>query len=233
MPDKPSKSPASSRYGQDDFYKAKARAENVPARSYFKLEQMDKELDLFREGDKVLDLGCYPGSWTLYAARHIGTTGRVLGIDTKEVTIALPANAKTRIQDAQYFLQQDAKVPPLNIIISDMAPHTIGDYSTSHWESADLVNLVIDIAATKLLPGGCMLAKLFDGGERNKILDRMNTLFKECKVLRPDAVRKESFELYIAGLVRKEVDTQVPLLYRPPEPKSRPKPSVPQDFSGW
>ncbi|CAJ1356510.1 unnamed protein product [Effrenium voratum] len=111
-------------YTPDEYWTRRAREEGVPARAYYKLEELDRRLSLFRPGHKVLDLGCWPGSWTLYAARKIGAKGRVLGIDLKEVDFPLPKNAQTRVEDARHF--RGANVPMLDVIISDMAPKTIG-----------------------------------------------------------------------------------------------------------
>eukprot|EP00434_Breviolum_minutum_P002400 symbB.v1.2.002120.t1/scaffold106.1/size366728/8 len=111
-------------YTADEYWTRRAREEGVPARAYYKLEELDRRLELFHAGDKVLDLGCWPGSWTLYAARKIGKRGRVLGIDLKEVDFPLPDNAKTRVEDAYKF--KGSNVPMLDVVISDMAPRTIG-----------------------------------------------------------------------------------------------------------
>ena len=55
-----------------DYYFLKAKQENYPARSVYKLKEMDKAFRLFKHGMKVLDLGAAPGSWTLYAAERVG-----------------------------------------------------------------------------------------------------------------------------------------------------------------
>lgn len=58
-----------------------------------------------------MDLGCWPGSWTLYAARRVGSRGRVLGIDLKAVDFELPRNAQTRVEDARHFRGSNAARP--------------------------------------------------------------------------------------------------------------------------
>jgi len=50
------------RHRHDKFFR-KAREEGFAARSVYKLEEIDRKLRLLRAGDRVLDLGCRPGSW--------------------------------------------------------------------------------------------------------------------------------------------------------------------------
>ena len=48
---------------QDHYFK-KAKKEGYPARSVYKLEEAQKKHDFLKKGDRVLDLGCQPGSWS-------------------------------------------------------------------------------------------------------------------------------------------------------------------------
>lgn len=65
-----------------------------------------------------MDLGCWPGSWTLYAARRVGSRGRVLGIDLKAVDFELPRNAQTRVEDARHFRGSNAARPEVLDLLS-------------------------------------------------------------------------------------------------------------------
>ena len=58
-----------------DYYFKKAKKENYPARSVYKLEEAQKKYKLLNKGDRVLDLGCHPGSWSIYAAKTVGQHG--------------------------------------------------------------------------------------------------------------------------------------------------------------
>ena len=78
-----------------DHYSERAKKERYPARSVYKLKEAQIKYRLIRKGDRVLDLGCSPGSWLLYAAELTGNRGEVLGIDQKTVTISMPAQVKT------------------------------------------------------------------------------------------------------------------------------------------
>ncbi|MGD9026311.1 MAG: SAM-dependent methyltransferase, partial [Desulfobacterales bacterium] len=82
-----------------DHYSKRAKLEQYPARSVYKLKEAQKKYRLIKKGDQILDLGCAPGSWTLFAAKLIGKQGKVLGIDREAVTHAMPPQAKTLIAD--------------------------------------------------------------------------------------------------------------------------------------
>ena len=68
------------RVRHDKFFE-KARAAGFAARSVYKLDEIDKRVRLIRPGDRVLDLGCCPGSWLQYAVSVVGAHGAVVGID--------------------------------------------------------------------------------------------------------------------------------------------------------
>ena len=82
-----------------DHYSRRAKKEKYPARSVYKLEEIQKKHHLIRKGHKVLDLGCSPGSWLLYAARQTGSGGKVVGIDLKPVAIQIPSHVEVLTAD--------------------------------------------------------------------------------------------------------------------------------------
>ncbi len=97
-------------YKKDDFYKRKAREEEFPSRSIYKLQEIDKKYNLIKKGDRVLDLGCAPGSWLLYLSRKIGDKGKVVGVDISDIQIQLPKNAKFLKKDIGFY-RREQKIP--------------------------------------------------------------------------------------------------------------------------
>ena len=75
-----------------DHYFLKAKQENYPARSVYKLKEMDSRFHLFKPGMKVLDLGAAPGSWSLGAAEKVGSSGMILAADIKDTLTVFPPN---------------------------------------------------------------------------------------------------------------------------------------------
>ena len=89
-----------------DHYFLKAKRENYPARSVYKLKELDAKFKLFRQGMRVLDLGAAPGSWSLGAAEKVGQRGRVLGCDIQTTETAFPPQVTFMQEDV--FNRNDA-----------------------------------------------------------------------------------------------------------------------------
>ena len=68
-------------YAKPDFWSQKAFKEGYPARSVYKLEEMDKKFGLLKGAATVLDLGSAPGSWTVWLLRNIKEGGSVVSVD--------------------------------------------------------------------------------------------------------------------------------------------------------
>ena len=143
-----------------------------PARSIFKLEEIQKKWSVMTRGRAVLDVGAAPGSWTLYALRTLGRGATVTAVDLKPMEIAAPAGCPLRFRQG-----------------------VVGSR-----RSYDLVMRVIDLAEAHLADGGNLVVKVFQGGDEAEIRDRIRRLFRETKTFKPKAVRSESMETYMVGL---------------------------------
>ncbi|MFW5874975.1 MAG: SAM-dependent methyltransferase, partial [bacterium] len=75
-----------------DYYAKKAKKEHFPARSVYKLSEIQKKYRIIKPGDTVLDLGCAPGSWLRYASGIAGKSGRVIGVDLKKTDVEASDN---------------------------------------------------------------------------------------------------------------------------------------------
>ncbi len=187
-----------SRGRQPDHYTLKAKREGRPARSVYKLREIDEKHRIIRTGASVLDLGCSPGSWMQYAAERVGPAGRVLGFDLKPVEISLPAHAEAHVGDA--FEIRDEMLRTFDVVLSDMAPATSGDKKTDALRSSVLVERTLDVADAHLREGGAVIVKVFEGGEVPGLVRRMQGSFVKVLRVRPDATRKHSREIFLVGL---------------------------------
>ena len=187
---------------QDAFGK-RARREGFPARSVYKLEEIDRRVRLFRPGQRVLDLGAAPGSWTLYAAGRVGAGGCVLGIDLAESRGALPPNAEIRVGDVRALRSDELGDAPFDVVISDMAPATTGQKHLDRYRSYELALCALDVAEQVLRPGGSFVAKIFQSGDFPAAKKRVVQAFDEVRIIRPKATRSESTEVFLVGLGRR------------------------------
>jgi 23S rRNA (uridine2552-2'-O)-methyltransferase len=182
-----------------DHYSRQAKKDRYPARSVYKLEEIQQKHRLIRKGDKILDLGCSPGSWLLYAAKLTGDKGRVIGIDLKPVKIQVAPNLEVIAGDV-FEIKAESLGNDFNVVLSDMAPATTGHKAVDAARSAGLCEAALAIAQSVLLPGGSFVCKIFQGPDFNQFLDSVRTGFKSQKIFKPRSSRKASKEIFIIGL---------------------------------
>ncbi|UQA54968.1 SAM-dependent methyltransferase [Polyangium aurulentum] len=184
----------------DSFTKA-AKAQGYPARSVFKLEEIDHRVRLLRQGQRVLDLGAAPGSWSIYAAKKIGPKGQLLAIDLTEIRSSLGPNATFVQGDALSLSNEDlARFAPYDVVLSDMAPSTTGSKVADQTRSFELFDRAVDVAAALSAPGGAFVGKLFMSEDFVKARDKLRKLYDEVRNIRPEGTRSQSSEVFLVGL---------------------------------
>jgi 23S rRNA (uridine2552-2'-O)-methyltransferase len=187
---------------RQDHYSRQAKRENYPARSVYKLQEIQQKFKIIRKGDRVLDLGCSPGSWLLYAARLTGERGRIVGIDVKPVSVRLPGHVTAVTGDV---LEPDHRLAVVfeetfHVVLSDMAPSTTGQKHTDAARSQRLCEAALDLAQRVLLPGGHFVGKIFQGPDFQDFRHRVEQQFKKTRLYKPQSSRKASKEIYVIGL---------------------------------
>ncbi len=235
-----------------DHYAKKAKKEHFPARSVYKLEEIQKKFRVIRPKDRVLDLGCAPGSWLKYAADIAGAGGRVVGVDLKDVdTRELPENvmfckgdilslaeefsAELTGELAEADSQWQAGEPDIevvdepgggpedgesdaaraaalreavdgeyDVVLSDMAPNTTGIRSVDAARSFVLAEAALRIADRMLAPGGSFVVKIFQGDDFDGFIRTVKEQYRSRKIYKPQSTRKESKEIYVIGIGKKE-----------------------------
>jgi 23S rRNA (uridine2552-2'-O)-methyltransferase len=185
-----------------DHYSRQAKKDQFPARSVFKLKEIQKKFQLIKKGDNILDLGCYPGSWLLYAADLTGGKGRVVGLDLEPVTLKLPPHVRVYTGD---ILAMDVAFfkslgNDFNVVVSDMAPATTGNKHIDSARSYHLCRAALSVAQTVLLPGGSFVCKIFQGEDFTLFTDAVKSAFTKNKIFKPQSSRKASKEIFVIGL---------------------------------
>ncbi len=155
----------------------------------------------------MLDLGAAPGSWTLYAADKVGAKGKVVAIDRAALAVGVPAHVVSIEADALTYpideLSSLGGDAGFDAVISDMAPRTSGHRFVDQSRSYELFSRALEIGAVVLRPGGRFVGKIFQGEDFETARARVRELFVKARVLRPESVRSESYEIYIAGIERR------------------------------
>ncbi len=186
-----------------DEYFRRAKAEGYAARSAYKLIEIHEKKDIIRRGDRVLDLGCAPGSWLQAVERIMGETGMILGIDLQEVRLRFGPTVRVETGDAftldlAPYLADLRGMCRFDVVLSDMAPNTSGH--GDDFLSVRLCRRVLGFLPTALRPGGRLVMKVLEGEEFPQLLKETKALFIEAGATKPKASRQVSRETFIWGI---------------------------------
>lgn len=192
-------------YKRPDHFTRAAKARGFPARSVFKLEEIDRRVRLLKQGQKVLDLGCAPGSWSLYASERIGPSGRLLAVDLQPIAQMLPPNA-TFIQGDALALAETvlATHAPYQVVLSDMAPNTTGNRNADQARSYHLYSFALTMSHKLGAQGSSFVGKIFMGPDFELAREQTREHFGQVRLIRPEGVRSNSFEIFLVGLEKRE-----------------------------
>ncbi|MFH1680188.1 MAG: RlmE family RNA methyltransferase [Candidatus Eisenbacteria bacterium] len=186
----------------EGFFFRRAKREGYAARSLYKLEEIDRKHRLIRPGDRVVDLGCAPGSWLQYVSRRVGPEGLVVGVDIEEVRIALPPFVRVLRADLLALEPEEllAFAPRYDLLLSDAAPKTTGVPFADHARSVELARKTLELARAVVRPGGGWLCKVFQGEELESFRREARLCFDRLLESKPKSSRDRSNEVFLLGL---------------------------------
>ena len=200
---KPRRSGGSWRERQEkDPYVVRARAEGWRSRAVYKLEQIDRKEKLFRPGMVCVDLGAAPGGWSQYAVEKLGNKASVIALDI------LPMDALPFVEFIQGDFREDEALEKLeaalcggraDLVMSDMAPNISGNRSVDQPRSMYLAELALDLCDSVLKSGGDFVCKLFQGEGTDAFIAEVRRRFGRVRVMKPDASRAGSREVYLVA----------------------------------
>lgn len=196
------------RHLKDPFVKA-AKLESYRCRSAFKLLEVDEKHRILRPGLRVLDCGAAPGAWSQVSVQRVNAAGTepstpvgfVLGVDLLHIsplegaTFLCPAN----VTDPGTFQRIQELLPGgrADVILSDMAPNATGIRGLDHDRIIGLCLSLLDMAPHILHPGGTFLCKTWAGSQSHRLQKRLTEEFQNTRIVKPEASRKESSEVYL------------------------------------
>src|SRR5262249_13831992 len=184
----------------NDPFAAKARAHGYRSRAAYKLTEIDDRFHLLKPGARVVDLGLAPGGWTQVAIER--GVKHIAGVDLLPVEPLPPA----------HILQMDFTDPACgpkliellggapDVVLSDMAPNTIGHRETDHLRIVGLIEAAIDFALEVLKPGGAFVAKAFQGRGTDELMAALKRHFADVRNVKPKASRADSSEVYLVAI---------------------------------
>ncbi|MGD0644396.1 MAG: RlmE family RNA methyltransferase [Candidatus Bathyarchaeia archaeon] len=187
-----------------EYYYKKAKEENYRSRATYKLVQANERYGFIQRNDIVVDLGAAPGGWIQAARKMTGKNGFVLGVDLKPIdpftqeyvrTIIADLTEPGIVEEIRSFLPRMA-----DAVISDAAPNITGVWEVDHARQIDLATKALEIAQCLLRPSGNFFVKVFEGDLLNDFIQTVKNLFETVKIVKPEASRAKSSEMYLLAL---------------------------------
>lgn len=189
-----------------DPYVARAQRDGYRARAAYKLIEMNEKFHFLKNGQVVVDLGAAPGSWSQYIAREFPKS-KIFAMDLLEIKPIVgvdfyqgdfTSDAALDWLNEKLGLGDDA-AGTADVIVSDMAPNTVGHKKTDHIRQMVLLEYAFDFAVRALKPGGVFVAKSFTGGTTGELLKQIKEKFDRVYHIKPPASRKDSVEMFIVA----------------------------------
>lgn len=201
-----------------DYYRRLAKERGYKSRAAYKLLEINRSFHIFRKGDKVLDIGCYPGGWLQVASSAVGSDGLVLGVDVRELDLGkgkgkgerekgddgdgkgFGANVRflcMSVEDDTLAARVKDILDGVDVVLSDVSPNLSGIWSLDHAKQIYMSRRVLDVAKVLLKDDGSAVLKVFDGDMLKEFIDEVKIHFKKVYIHKPKASRKESSELYL------------------------------------
>jgi 23S rRNA (uridine2552-2'-O)-methyltransferase len=186
-----------------DPFVVAARAHGYRSRAAFKLTEIDDRFHVLRRGARVVDLGAAPGGWVQVALER--GAARVVGVDLLPIDPLPPAELIEGdfTDPAMGPRLIEALGGPADVVLSDMAPNTVGHRETDHLRILALIEAAADFALARLKPGGAFVTKTFQGGGSGELMAGLRPHFESVKHVKPKASRSESSEVYLVAIGRR------------------------------
>ncbi len=189
-----------------DPYVARAHKDGYRARAAYKLIEMDERFHFLKNNQVVVDLGAAPGSWSQYIARTYPKS-KIFAMDLLEITpipgVDFYQGDFTTDEALDWLIHklnlENAASGTVDVVVSDMAPNTVGHKKTDHLRQMVLLEYAFDFACRALKPGGAFVAKSFTGGTTNELLKQIKERFQNVHHIKPPASRKDSVEMFIVA----------------------------------
>ena len=181
-----------------DIFVRLSKIEGYRSRAVYKLKEIDDKFKILKNGISLVDLGAAPGSWSQYVAKKV-KSGKILSIDLNEFDQI--SNIHQLRGDFTDILQ---KITIKNyfgkkgdVVLSDMAVNTTGNKNLDAIQTGELCKEAMNFSKEILKSEGKFVSKIFMGSTFNEIVSEAKKIFKESKVFKPLASRKDSKESFI------------------------------------
>ncbi|MHA1770931.1 MAG: SAM-dependent methyltransferase [Candidatus Thorarchaeota archaeon] len=181
-----------------EHYYREAKKHGYRARSAYKLKQIIKKQKLLIGVDKVVELCSSPGGWTQVLRQF----------DRNLEIVAVDLNAMPPVEDVKFIQGDITKQETIDeiiqliggsadLVLSDCAPNVTGQWEIDVARQLALAECTIKLGCKILGSKGKVLAKVFQGPGFQEFMQRVRNLFSSVRLIKPDASRRTSAEIYL------------------------------------
>ena len=181
-----------------DIFVRQSKIEGYRSRAVYKLQEIDEKFKILKNGISLVDLGAAPGSWSQYVAKKV-KSGKILSIDLNEFDQI--SNIYQLRGDFTDIVQKNTIKnyfgKKVDVVLSDIATNTTGNKNLDSIQTGELCKEAMNFSKEILKNEGKFVSKIFMGSTFNEIVSEAKKIFKESKVFKPLASRKDSKESFI------------------------------------
>jgi 23S rRNA (uridine2552-2'-O)-methyltransferase len=187
-------------YNPQDRYFKKAKQEGYRSRAAYKLLELQQRYRLMKAGDRVIDLGAAPGGWLQVAAKIVGPSGKVIGVDLQSIEPLSERNVillsgDIRSEEIQQRIRE-LLGGRADCVLSDLAPKLSGIRDADTARCLELNQIALAVARQLLRPGGILLVKSFVSNDLQLFTNQLKQQFSAVQRTKPEATRQGSSEFY-------------------------------------
>ena len=180
----------------EDLYVKNAKNQGYLSRSAFKLIEIEKKFNLIVNSINILELGSSPGGWS----QVIYKINKMSKIDAFDLLDMYYTNKNITFYKKDFtefdFQSLNKKY---DLILSDIAPNTIGHQATDHLRIISLIdNIILNLGIIAQI-NSSFIFKIWKGSEEKNIIHSLKKKFKSISYFKPHSSRSESSEIFIVA----------------------------------
>ncbi len=187
----------------NDKYIKQAKKFNIRSRSWFKLEEIQKQDKIIKKNDNIIELGSYPGGWSQFIAKIIKKKNKIFSCDLlpmKKIKYINFTQGNICQKKTIKKILKKTKYHNIQVILSDISPNLTGIKEIDNIKYMKIFKKIIYLCKKKLHLNGNFVIKTFLGLNFTKITKKIKPLFKTIKIRKPKSSYTFSKEIYIIAI---------------------------------
>lgn len=189
----------------NDSFVQMANEQGFLSRAAYKIIEIFEKYPELKKSKNILDLGCSPGSWSQAINEILDYNCKITGVDLLESKY-MSQNFRFILgdfEDNQIQNEITINSSKFDLIVSDIAHNAIGNRDTDRTINIRNLESCLSIIDKFLDDGSWFITKTLYGSDQ-LILQELKSRFEIVKRFKPKSSRKESTEIYLICIKKKE-----------------------------